>query len=538
MIVTLSWVGKVGAKRVDTGTDLAGAILQGIDRGLARLNKTVGLDREVELKLQGQPEALNAIFGGFPGEIRASDIVSTYYDTDDNRLWQRGFSLRLRQKKGRFELTLKTTGGALHDRGEWTAALDEPVVDIAALPSGAPRGAIGMILPEELHPRFATEIKRKTKNVALGTALVEVALDNGEIVAGDRRLPVNELEYELLGGDFASLLKHVRTAVQSNKVSLGTRSKSDRGVSLAEGSPPATLKAARPVLDPSETVESAMAKIVSVTAVQIIGNLAASADGRDPEGVHQLRVGLRRLRSAFTLFKDQLGRNGVQMSLQAKRAFAVLGDARDLDVFLLETLPPVRSGNEDISSIDRLAAAAESGQQKAYDAVRKLIGDRRFNLFLVDLLLASETGGLIAHDRDARLLPVAARILQKRHKKVLKAGKNFADLDYDARHEVRIELKKLRYACDFFSSLFPKGLTKAYLKRMSSLQDDMGRLNDATVAGILVDRLSENDGAAAAGAGLVKGWYQHRLQTNEPHMLEDWRRFTEAKPFWTSRKEI
>ena len=119
--------------------DLAGAILRGIDRGLARLNKTVGLDREVELKLQGSTRTLQSIFKALPSEPRESKVVSTYYDTADDRLWRRGFSLRLRKKKGRFELTLKTQGPNLHDRGEWTAMLDEAVVDIGALPSGAPR---------------------------------------------------------------------------------------------------------------------------------------------------------------------------------------------------------------------------------------------------------------------------------------------------------------------------------------------------------------------------------------------------------------
>lgn len=201
-------------------------------------------------------------------------------------------------------------------------------------------------------------------------------------------------------------------------------------------------------------------------------------------------------------------------------------------MFLTETLPPVLGGDETNTALLRLAGRAEARSRAAYREVRTLVGSPRFNGFLFDLLLFAENGGSVIRDRDTMLRPVAVKLLQKRHKKVLKTGRDFTHLSTDRRHDVRIALKKLRYACDYFHSLFPKKSTAAYLKRMESLQNDLGWLNDATVAEHLVDDLAADDMQAALGGALVKGWYRHRLVQVAPHMVAAWQDFTETRPFW------
>lgn len=495
--------------------------------------------QEIELKLTGTARSLSSLFealGG--GAVRSALVRSTYYDTADRRLWARGFTFRLRdrlrERGDAYELTLKHQDGGALARGEWSTMMPEPVVDLALLPREAPRSRIGTILPEELLPLFTTEFDRKRKQLDLAGATVEVALDTGRIVNDEHEAPLVELELELLSGALAPMLRHFKATLRGRRFVIGTRTKSDRGMELADGTPPPVIKAEKPSLVTADSIDTALAKMISANAAQIIGNIAAAVDGRNPEGVHQFRVGLRRLRSAFALFNGHLTRRAEILDEAAKRAFKALSEARDLDVFLLETMPPVTEGHPDSAALPRLSVCAEQGRQAAYQTVRDLTAERWFNSFLFDLLLAGEVGGLIRRDRNEPLQPLAAAVLKKRHKKVMKLGRDFAGLAPPERHEVRLALKKLRYACDDLRGLFPKKLTKPYIKSLSTLQDDLGQLNDATVAGAIADRLGADDPVATIGAALVKGWYGHRLKHVEPHMRQAWRRFAHAKPFWRS----
>ena len=489
--------------------------------------------KEIEVKLTGEAAELSTIFKQLKGDSPStSRVVSTYYDTPDGHLWQRGFSLRLREKGDGHELTLKRQDGKAWERGEWTSAVRQPVADIGLLPEAAPRRDIGAVLPEELNPLFASDIKRAKKNLALDGAMVEVALDLGRIVNGAREAPVAELEFELLNGSVAVMLEHVRSLMGPHQLAFDARSKAARGIDFVTGAPPDWVKAVKPTLGTSDTIDRAVTKIVGVTAMQITGNLAAAADGRDPEGVHQLRVALRRLRSAFTLFKRDLAHRADGLGSEARRALGRLGPARDLDVFLLETMPPVLASAPDNAALLKLVGTAEARREDAYADVRQLVREPEFNRFLLDLMIVAEYGGLVVTNYDMPLRPAAVALLQKRHKNVLKVGGDFANLPYPDRHRVRIALKKLRYACDYFQDLFDRDAARPYLKRMASLQDDLGRLNDATVAEQIVDSLAGDDKEARVGGALVTGWYRHRLMTVEPHMLKAWTQFAEARPFW------
>ena len=501
--------------------------------GAAKTAQNQTNHQEIELKLTGNPTALSAIFEKLAGsKPRPKKVVSTYYDTSDHRLRRKGYSLRLRKKGETFDLTLKCQADGSLKRGEWTSSVREPIADIGALPAEAPRGEIGLILPEELQACFTTEIARATKVIVDQGTKVEIAYDTGRITSGNDASELAELEFELMEGDATALLKWVKAGIGQRRFAVGALAKADRGWQLVDGAPPGAVKAEKPKLEPDDTVESAVGKIVAVTVAQIIANLPASEDGRDPEGVHQLRVALRRLKSALTLFRPHLSARAASIGENASRAMKSLGPARDLDVFLLETMPPVMEAHSDTPGLVKLAETAEAERVKAYQETRRLIGEARFNRFILDLLLVAESGGLVAHHGDQPLKPIAISLLRKRLKKVLRLGRDFENLPTPERHEVRIALKKFRYACDFFQALFPQKETKAYLKRLASLQDDLGWLNDASVAEILVDTLAGDDQDASLGAALIKGWYGHRVLSVEPHMLAAWNDFSEARPFW------
>ena len=492
---------------------------------------------EVELKLRGRLDDLAAVFASLKGrKSKPSRLLSTYFDTRDGRLWRRGFTLRLREQETGHELTLKREIGRPLARGEWSATVEEPQADIALLPDEAPRSDIGVILPEELEPRFSSEIERRQAIFKDHGTMIEASLDIGRIVAADREVPVAELEFELLSGSVLVMLEHIQTLVQRHPVSIGIRSKSARGRDLAMDAPPASMKAAKPDLNASDSIEHAVREVISTTVAQILGNLDCAADGRDPEGVHQLRVALRRLRTAFSIFKDHLTQQVAVLDSDARYALKLLGETRDLDVFLTETMPPVQDGNAGMTGLARLAEIADARRREAYEKIRHLVADRRFNFFLLELLRLAEWGGIAVSDPAAPLGPTAVRLLRKRHRKVLKVGRSFETLSHAQRHEVRIALKKLRYACDYFQVLYSRKSCAGYLKRLSALQDDLGRLNDATVAERMVEDLAAGDPEAALGATLVRGWYGHRLRATEPHMIEAWQAFTKARPFWPQEK--
>ncbi len=494
---------------------------------------TSSANREIEIKLVGTSKTLDAVFAELgTAASKATRVTSIYFDTHDKRLWKKGLTLRLRARDGRHELTMKRETGTMA-RGEWSAMTDEPVPSIGALPLGAPREELGVILPEELSEQHRTVATRRKKIVVIDGATFEISLDRGRIVAGQRSVPVEELEIELLHGPDDAVATVARGLVMRRSLRAAFLSKAARGMALAADIPPGARKFRRPELTDRDTLGSAFQTIINATALQVAGNLAAVQTGTGPKGVHQMRVGLRRLRSALSLFKGHLNPRAQPFQDDARAILQALGPARDLDVFLTQMLPPVLSAYADTTPLHHLAAIAEQERAAAYRALRRMLNGRTFNRLMLDLLGAQDMRDLLAEDAaDVPLPKVATRLLAKRHRKVVAAGEGFADMPLEQRHEVRIAAKKLRYAIDFLGGLYDEEPMRLYRRGMSRLQDDLGHLNDAAVASDLVDRLAGDDPHAKEGAALVKGWYAHRLAAIEPEMVAAWDAFTETPIFW------
>ena len=492
---------------------------------------------EIEVKLQGGKRKIARVAAeALAAGARSSPVISAYYDTPDRSLRKAGYSLRLRLKGDRYELTLKQDAGGAVARGEWTALVSSEIADARLLPGDAPEEAVAIAAAGPLEAVFRTEIDRLKQDVDLGGAIAEIAIDQGRIVSGDRATPVREVELELKRGDPAAMVAHARRLADAHSLAVSTLTKADRGYLLRDDAPPAWAKASRPELDAGMVVGDVMRLILSSASDQIRANLAAAADGRDPEGVHQLRVALRRLRSAIALFRDELGPAGKTWNRQAKRALSTLGAARDLDVFLTETLPPMQAEAPADSGLAALAEAAEQARAWAYADLRRMLKRRNFTRLSLDLAWAAAGGFAFADVRPAA--GVARALLDERHGAAMKAGASFETLPPADRHKVRIAIKKLRYALDYLQSLFPAEHARAYPKRLKQLQEDLGALNDAAVASDIVDRLvaAAPDAAtaetAAAGAALVKQRQAARLADAEAHIVEHWNAFAATRPFW------
>ena len=480
--------------------------------------------------MSGDADALAAVFGRMDdGESNASRVISTYYDTVDARLWRKGYSFRLRRNRERYELTLKHESGFV--RGEWTSRVDEPVADVSLLPDTAPHDELDSDACEFV-PVFVSDITRRQKRLDANAASIEVSLDIGRLVAGGRETPVAELEFELLSGPAADMLRHVRFILADRRLSASACSKAARGMPLYDSGLSAATSAPKPHLHSGDMLDDAIGHYAAGVGNHILRNTWVAAAGRDPEGVHQVRVALRRFRSAMGLFRPYLGPRAEAMNARAKVALARLGTARDLDVLVNETIPAIL---RDSPAEPGLASIAETARARMADArrdVRDLAADPPFNRLLIDLLLAGQCGGLVVRERDTPVGRISSALLKRRRRQLLKAGRNFATLTDRQRHKVRIGVKKLRYACEFFHAQFPEELTRPYIRRLANLQKHLGWHNDMIVAKRLTGDLKIGTDVARADVRELTRLFDDRLRASDSRLLQKWERAARAEPFW------
>lgn len=514
---------------------------------------------ETELKLRGDPDALLRLWNADPlagaAAARTKNLENVYYDTADLRLRKRGLAFRIRRDGNRFIQTVKTgdtTSGGVFSRGEWEREVSSPEPQPDLVDDPEIRAALGLLLPGELQPVFTTRVHREVTELngtdSLGRLkVIEAAFDRGEIETQSGRAPLAEIELELREGPPGALFDLALALQDIAPTQIETRSKSARGYALASGQRPAWSRAETVALDPEMSVDDAMATVLAACLKHWAANEAAALDGSDPEGVHQMRVGLRRFRSALAVFGKLLPETQLDwLKTEAKWAINSLGPARDWDVFQADLLAPLEASRPDDSDFAGLRAAAQQRQANAYDAMRDALGDPRYTRFLLRLGGWLEDRGWhsaeLSEDQRSELkqplLALADKLLAKRHRQVMKRGKGFKNLTTAERHELRIAVKKLRYTTEFFRELYPAKHSKDYLAALRGLQESLGHLNDVAVAEHLLADLTEASppGSGARklerAAGKVIGWYSRALLDFEPEMRQTWKAFAATDPFW------
>jgi triphosphatase len=514
-------------------------------------------DAEVELKLHADPEVLKALFAGpaiharATGRGSAGRLENVYYDTPDQRLRAAGLAFRVRKDGGRHLQTLKSNGpgGVVAHRAEWEVRLPSAEPDLRLLPAGATEALNGLPVFDGLSPLFTIRVRRASRRVQVAGRdgqpnLVEAALDLGAIEAGGRSQVIAEIELELLEGAPTALYDLALELDELSPLRIETQSKSARGYALARGEAPAVAKAAPLALGADIAVDEAIGSILRACLQHWCANQAAAVDGRDPEGVHQMRVALRRLRSAVSVFGHLIlpGRRA-WLDAESERIIGGLGAARDWDVFLTEALAPVVAARPQDGRLGALREVAETARDEGYARARAMVGSPPYTRFLLQLGRWIEAEGWRddASAKGAAWLerPVAAfadRLLGRRHRKALKLGQDFAGLAPEERHRLRIALKKLRYATEFFRSAYKPKRTARYLAALKGLQDALGHLNDVAVAerltGSLLARADGDRLALAQASGMVLGWLARGVAELEPQTRSAWDDFTARKPFW------
>jgi CHAD domain-containing protein len=247
-------------------------------------------------------------------------------------------------------------------------------------------------------------------------------------------------------------------------------------------------------LSAAMTAERAVALCIGACLDQIEQNRERTLASDDPEGPHQLRVGLRKLRSALRLFRPVIGGPAAsRLSGTAREIGAAVGRTRDLDVFLTELLPRL---SEEIPEAEARAIRDRFEQARARERteLRAMLADDRMRGFLRDLEQFINLRGWLAPEDFAQterlaepLGAYAGRSLAARWKKTAKLARHLSGPDAEKRHEFRKDLKKLRYAVDFLAPLYAESAVKPFRKRMKKLQDCVGVLNDIATARTLAE---------------------------------------------------
>jgi inorganic triphosphatase YgiF len=512
---------------------------------------------ELELRLAGDPETLHAVFKSPPltpaseQNDDVSELESRYFDTPDLDLRAKGLAYRVRANGKGFKQTLKAgdeAKAAVLKRGEWETPLEDAEPKPAILPKRAREQMPKAAFEDGLEQAFATRVKRLTREVTFGdNGRIEAALDLGEIETGTGDLPIAEIELELLEGEPVALYDLALELQKIGPLRLETRSKSARAFDQLTERPPSWHRGDAAHLSAGDSVDDAMAAVFQSCFDQWLANQAAAIDGRDPEGVHQLRVALRRLRSALSVFKklipaDQL----LWLQADARRAISALGPARDWDVFQSDLLAPVLAARPADLGLKALSSRARTRCRTGYRQARKHLESAdytcsalRFGQWLEQRAWRQEGGAKQGQLLARPITDFAGKLLKKRRHQALAKGKNFDDLPTAERHELRIAMKKLRYSVEFFRPLYEKVAVKPFLDRVKALQDDLGLLNDVAVAeGLLTDLMARPGKRDIGGAaGLVIGWHARGVGSAEPALRRDWKAFAEAYPFWREELE-
>lgn len=481
---------------------------------------------------------------------RREQLVSIYYDTPGHALAVAGIGLRLRRIGRRWVQTVKVGSGGfgLFSQAEVEVpapggrlVLDGPddsgvFAAIAEATGGAP-----------LSPVFETRIRRTSERLeAPGGGEVELALDAGEIVAGEASAPIHEAELELVSGQVGALYDLAAELFPRGPVQFSAANKAAHGYRLARGEP-APRRAARHAgsLDypPEATVETVARDVFRDCFAQIAANMALIASLDDPEVPHQFRVGLRRLRAAVLVFRDSLGAEALRpLADEARRLGQVVSPLRDLDVLIAEVVADAAALGLDPPAHAALVAALDARRETARAEVRAALAAPEAVGFVFALGRMIEGRGWLApmdYAQSARLAApigeVAPRMLDARLARARKRGRHVRRLDAEGLHALRKELKKLRYAADMLAPIFPKKRVAGYVRTLKALQDDFGSLNDAAMAeACLTGRGAPafGDPAAQRAVGWVLGTLAVRMAHDRPRLFAHWEDLAGAKPFW------
>jgi triphosphatase len=509
-----------------------------------------GEQTEIELKLLA-PHGILETLREMPvivqharnrGAFRRLETV--YYDTPEQLLFQHGMSLRVRRSGKHFIQTLKLLPniGQPLTRRQWETPVDAVTPDLARLPIAEIGDPLATLTNDALVPVFATKFRRYARQLDLPDASVEIAFDEGTIEAGARQEVLSEIELELKSGNAGVLFDLGTQLLDAAPLRFSTRSKAERGFALAFNVVQPAAKAELSGITAEQVVDDVIARLIGSCWHHLLKNHAVAQKGSDPQAVYQMRLALRRLRTICALFRRDIPAPAFQaVNAEARWLMQQLGPARDWDAFVETTVAQLATAAPDVD-LDGLREAVERQRKPSYAALQIVLADPRCSRFLLTLgQLVERRGWRNEIDSEAlatlsQPMPkLADKILTRLHRKALRRGAHFRQLDAGTQHDLRIDLKKLHYAAELFSPLYAaQAPAKRYVTRLTRLKASLGRVRDIASTRILLDTISQdNQPALQLAIGAVAGWQARDRIALTKTLRRKWRRFKTAPPFWS-----
>lgn len=484
-------------------------------------------------------------------------LSAYYFDTPNQDLAKKGIALRIRFEDSQWVQTLKTAGDGVAKRVELNTVLSltgtpdtldvsSLVPDVSMITEQAVVAQLTSIMPldelaQALTVQYFTDVQRTSRQIKKNNSRIEIAYDIGKVGIGhlNSQKPANnpgltqsdihEIEFELLEGDPSDLIEVAKTWCKKYKLYLSTVTKAQRGsLLLANKQFAEPVKADLAVLQLHKGISqfAFLQAVVNNCLVQILPNASAIAEG-SPDGnlVHQLRVGIRRLRTALKHFKfaqDYIDPNWLMV---LKQTFSLLGEYRDKEILQIKTQPLLESVGaphvEWSTAVDIMPI----------DAVRA----NDFQILLLELI--GFTHLPVPADSPKAKAPVAKK-LEKLFTAIAAASDKFASLDTDSQHGVRKDLKSLRYVSEFAAPLFAsqtngkkgKKATKlnAFLQYLEPAQDVLGEYNDNVVGHANYLEKAKTD----PNALFAVGWFSGREQASSEQCAVSLKTVKNAPKFW------
>jgi inorganic triphosphatase YgiF len=509
--------------------------------------------KEIEITLDVPPTSLKGLKKLFllrdakDTPARTTELC-VYFDTDKLKLRNNGVTLRVRKAGDRYIQTIETINDLrLLEGEEWEVEVAGQEPDLTLTSGTALEPLVNQKLARQLRPLFQTRVQRTLCPILDDTSSIVLRIDRGIVDAGRRSAPLCEIGIELERGNVGALFAVAREIARSVPARLAARSRSERGYALVADGEDAPVKAARIELPGGAIARDAFAAIGRACLKQVLANEHALIKG-DGEGVHQMRVGLRRLRAGMSLFGDLLHddqTSGIKAGL--KWLAAELGPARELDVLVSRVVAPMSKERSHWSGMPSLSAELAQKRKAALLRAQNAVESARFRTLTVEVAAWIEAGRwrvpedeIVRNCGECPAAVFAAKQLTRRWRKVRSKGRALPGLDADSRHKLRIQAKKLRYGAEFFAGLFPgKRATKRrkqLLLRLERLQDGLGDLNDIAVherrIAAMGMRHPRSSLKRAFAAGLLTGREDARTGAAMAAAEKAFAALVKVKPFW------
>ena len=503
----------------------------------------IASEREVELKLAIASDSARRAADREVARAAARSVETIYYDTPRRRLHAAGYSLRLRRDGEKWSQSVKSADASL-DRFEQDHRLRGGLPDFSLLEGTPIANLVGS--HDRLAPVFLTRVQRRTRGRAMDGGRIEVSLDEGEVIAHDRSWPILELELELKGGERGALFDHGRRLAADEAFVPAFMSKAERGYALVDGLLGEPVKFGTHPLDREMPASAAFRALARRCLRQLALNAELIAAGARLEAIHQARTSLRRLRVALSVFAPVVDKARSD-AIEAELIWLTgeLADARSLDVFMFETFRPSVAQISDRHAAAVFGKALLQAHERGHARAAAAVASPRFRLLLLDAARWVETGVVVdfapgGGDRSAA--DFAAEALAKRRKALRRRLRTLDWRDPLERHKTRIAAKKMRYASEFFVGMGPASRTDAYdpfVKSLARLQDELGGLNDLTMAEPLVPAVLENvplEGPDVRRVGYAAGLIMGRRLARSKKLTRSAQRagdaFLDAPTWW------